>query len=347
VAERAGVSLSTASRVINRDARISVSKVTRERIWQIVRETGYESRVGPRKTDHRPQIGYVLTATKEKFEDAFLSKIIRGIEQELIEKGCTLAISCADSDLKDPTKLDEVLASGCDGLILVGGLERPIYDQLVKGIPHCVSLFEVPDDNMIDCVTLDYERYSYKMVRLIVACGHREIAFIGGGGYHKGPEEYRPDGLFYDHEGRLQGYLKALFDSGIAVNPRILKDGRWDIEVAYNKMNEILDGGERVTAVFAAGDRMAIGAMRAIRERGLEVPEDFSVAGFDDISVSAYLAPPLTTVSHPMEELGRAAARKLLENIRNKRRNGELPVKIIYPCSIEERKSVRKLNESA
>jgi len=134
---------------------------------------------------------------------------------------------------------------------------------------------------------------------------------------------------------KIQGYLKALFDNGIGANRKILKDGKGDIETAYHKMNEILESREKVTAVFAASDKMAIGAMRAIRDNGLDAP--------GDISVAAHLRPLLRTVSYRGEELGRPAVWMLLDNIRHQNKNNERLVKLVYRCAIKQRQSVKNL----
>lgn len=345
IAEKAGVSQSTVSRVINGDSSMSVSKETEERIWHSVNETGYKFNIGTNSSTNKLNIGYILTITKEKFEDTFFSTVIYGIEQGLIVNRCNLFFTYTIRDLEDPKVLNNVLNSECDGLIIIGSQNIDIYNLLIERIPCCISLFDVPNENSIDCVTTDYEKYSYKMIKKIIDMGHREIAFIGGKGYYMTPEDYCSNSSFYDHEARLRGYIKALNDSNIPVNNKILKDGDWDIETAYNKMTDILDSGEKVTAVFAAGDKMAIGVMRAILDKNLNVPGDISVAGFDDIPISAYLTPPLTTVSYPKEEIGRAAVRVLLENIKSGKKNTEFPRKIMFGCNIVERESLRSLNK--
>lgn len=346
VAEMAGVSISTVSRILRGDTSLSVSGDTRDRIWRCVTESGYKYNANANTSSGKLSIGYILTVTKEKFEDAFFSKIIYGMEKEIISRKCNLSFAYTMLDLENPLVLNDVLNSGCDGLIFIGCISHELYDLLIERIPHCVSIFEVPDRKMIDCVTIDYERYSYEMVSRLISMCHRDIAFIGGGGYGLTPEEYTDNTFFYQHEIRLQGYMKALIDNNIPINKKILKDGKWDIEVAYLKMKEILESGEKVTAVFAAGDKMAIGAIRAILDKKLEVPGDISVIGFDDISISSYIKPPLTTVSYPKEELGRASVKMLLENIKRKKGNSEFNRKIVYDCNIIERDSVKDLNKN-
>lgn len=349
IAEKSGVSLTTVSRIINGDKSISVAKETEEKIWKYVYELGYKINTGTktskkfRRKNTNLSIGYILTITKEKFEDTNFSKIIHGIEQELIAQRCDLAFAYTVLDLENPVVLNNVLNSGCDGLIFIGSLPVDMYNLLIKQIPNCVSIFDVPEENIIDCISVELEEYAYKLVKMMIKMGHKNIAFIGGKGYHLSPEENR-GGIFYKHEKRFQGYLKALVDSGIEINPNIIRDGNWDIETAYNKMREILDSNEKFTAAFAASDKMAIGAMRAIHERGLRVPEDISVAGFDDAEISKYLNPRLTTVSYPKEELGKLSVNVLIDNISAGNKITRIPKKILLPSYIIERESIKILN---
>ena len=350
IAKKAGVSLTTASRIINGDKNMSVSKETEDRIWKFVHELGYEtakikspSKSNKRKgTSKTKNIGLILTETKEMFEDTFFSKIIHGIEQELIIQRHNLYFAYTAYDLEDPIILSNVLNSGCDGIIFIGSLPINLYNQLTSRISNCVSIFDVPDENPIECITIDYEKNAYMVVKKMIEFGHRNIAFIGGPTYFKSIEEISDD-YSYSYEGRFRGYCKALLESGIKKNHNIIKDGNWDIEVAYKKMGEILDSNEKVSAVFAAGDRIALGAMRAIQEKGKNIPDDISVAGFDDIEIAKYLNPPLTTVNYPKEEMGRLAVKVLVEKINMDKRSDNLIKTILLPSKVVERGSIRNL----
>jgi len=351
IAKKAGVSLSTVSRVINGDKNISVSKETEEKIWKYVNELGYKtnklkaaSGKNKRKNISRTKnIGYILTHGKEEFEDSFFAKVIHGIEQELIMQRHNLCFAYTAYDLEDPVVLNHALNSGCDGVIFIGTIPIDLYNLFVRQIPSCIAIFDVPYENPVDCITVDFEKYAYLLVKEIIKLGHRHIAFIGGTNYFTTMER-SGEGNIYNFEGRFRGYLKALYDSGIGINYNIIKDGNWDIETAYKKMGEILDSNEKVTALFAAGDRMAIGAMRAIQERGKNVPDDISLVGFDDIEIARYLNPPLTTVYYPKDEMGRIAVKTLIEKINNLD-NKCLAKTIILPSNIVERGSVKKIKD--
>jgi LacI family transcriptional regulator len=343
VAGLAGVSMTTVSRILNADKTLSVSKETEEKVWKAVHELGYKSNKGASSSSgkgskHTKTIGYILQGTKEKFEDAFFSKIIHGIEQEIIAERLSLKFAYTVSDLEDAVIWHNVLHSEVDGLVFIGEIPAPYYDALVRQIPQCVGTFTVSEHNPVDCIAVDYEP-AYKLVRKLIHAGHTDIAFIGGSHYNKSPEDIG-EGAFFNQEARFQCYLKALYESGIPIRPEMIKDGNWDIETAYRKMTEILESGSTVTAVYAAGDRMAIGAMRAIQDKGLRIPEDISIASFDDIEMAKYVNPPLTTVDYPKEEIGRLAVSVLIENMAKDGPN-ELPRKILLPSRIIERASIQ------
>lgn len=352
IAKKAGVSLTTVSRVINMDKNISVSKETEEKIWMYAQTMGYKTNKNKsladngkkKKTASIKNIGYILTLKKENFEDSFFSKVIHGIEQELIEQRHNLAFAYTAHDMEDQVVLNNILNSECDGCLIVGTIPFEYYSLLIDRIPNCVAIFDVPEEKIIDCITVEHEKYAYSLVRMMIEAGHRNIAFIGGTGYHISPEIYGGR-YFNDREERFQGYIKALLESDIKINFNIIKDGSWDIEVAYRKMREILDGNEKITAVFAATDRMAIGAMRAIQERGMTIPEDISVVGFDDIEIAKYLNPALTTVYYPKEEIGRYAVKVLLDRIASDSDISRIPKKIMLPSNIVERDSLKSIKD--
>lgn len=348
IAECAGVSQTTVSRVINGDKNLSVTKETEEKIWKYVHELNYRpsrksdaSKAKKKASGKVKNIGYILTQTPESFSDDFFSKIIYGIEQELNAGRHSLAFAYNAIDLENPILYNQMLNTECDGLIFVGEIAGGLYDRLVESYPCCMSVFTIRDTKPIDCISLDFEKMAFQVVSRMIDGGHRQIGYIGGTSYfHKLDQPDMHD--FYMYEGRFRGYLKALLINHLEVNPQIVKDGEWNIDIAYLKMAEILDSGQLVTAVFAAGDRMALGAMRAIQERGLSIPGDISLAGFDDLDITRYLTPPLCTVSYPKEEMGRIAVRNLLVSIdRLERGEPRMPITTILPSEIIWRESVQ------
>jgi DNA-binding LacI/PurR family transcriptional regulator len=339
VAEKASVSLATASRVLKADKMISVSADTRERIWKAAQELGYTPKNSTGKAKKNAKnVGYILQMTKDQFEDPFFSKIIYGVEKEINQQRMNLAFSYTAIELQDPEIFHNIKYSNVDGLIFIGNIPEHQISTLVDKIPYCVSTtFNVPGHLQMDCVSIDYEPNIYKLVRDLIIKGHRDIAFIGGSTYFLSPEDIE-EGFFYNHDPRYQGYLKALFEKGITPRQEIIKDGKWEIETAYHRMNEILDSSVNITAAITASDRMAFGAMRAIQERGMKIPEDISIAGFDDLEMSRFVTPTLTTIGYPMEDIGVIAVKLLAERIKSGVKD-YTPNKILLPTHIIHRDS--------
>jgi DNA-binding LacI/PurR family transcriptional regulator len=158
--------------------------------------------------------------------------------------------------------------------------------------------------------------------------GHRKIAFIGGEGLTGDMER----------EKRFRGYKYALEESGTALNPKWIINAGWDVNRSYSRMSELLkeDSGEWPTAVFAASDMMAVSAMRAASERGLAIPQDIAFIGLDNIEVSQFTTPPLSTVHIPKYEIGEMAAKVLADRIKESQ---SLPFKLIMPFELLIRQS--------
>ncbi len=279
---------------------------------------------------------YILPAfAKEKFKDPIISEIIGGIEDEIVNHGYYLGPCHNITDFSRPEIHNRVARQQPDGVIFLGHAPPALYRSVCTLIPHRVSLFSNQEDPSINCITVDFERYGYDVVKYLIERGHRRIAFIGGGD-EVSPEDNR-QGLFYAHEGRFKGYLQALLDHGIPVDNSIICDGAWQIEQAYVKARELMSANRGVTAIFAASDRMAIGAMRSIHEAHLRIPEDISIVGFDNIYTSGFFNPPITTVEYDKGYMGRLAVQYLVDVINGR---NKLPVKTVLPCQIIERQSV-------
>jgi DNA-binding LacI/PurR family transcriptional regulator len=314
VAKHAGVSLATVSRILNNDTSFSVAPETVERVLQSARELGYEKKsrkATKKRTAQAPKetlrIGYVLTMTREKFQDYCFSHIIYGIEQEALDQGYTIVFSYGESDLENPQVLQTVLSSHIDGLILIGSIPKQLFKVLSERFPQVTS----------DRITVEFEKPFYELTKLLIERGRRNIAFIGGDLWSS-PQDIDPIHLFDRHDERFIGYLKAHYNYNIPINKALIKNAKWEIEESYNLMTELLTSGETIDAVAAASDKMAIGAMRAIREFGLTIPDDISIIGFDNLETANFVTPRLTTVNYPKEELGRLAVRILSENITGK-----------------------------
>ena len=341
VADNAGVSMATASRILKDDESFSVSPDTIKRVKNCASNLGYIRKVQKKNLNQSASfksLGIVVTKTRAQDEDNYFTNIIRGIEKEAIANHFKIAFNYAASDFSKTGPMETVLNSKADGLILIGFIPPSLFTNLSRSFRNVISVFEIPENcTTVDCVTVEYELPFYMLTKKLISCGRKNIAFIGGDTY-KTPVEGEEMSLFQSRDERFQGYLKGLIDSGIQIRRDLIHDGHWNIDIAYEKMKQILDSKIPVDAVEAASDKMAFGAMKAIRERGLSIPEDVSVIGFDNIDMASYSSPSLTTVSFDRDELGREAFFCLLNLVNDKRK--AIGRKTILPTYIIERDSI-------
>jgi DNA-binding LacI/PurR family transcriptional regulator len=349
IAAEAGVSISTASRIMRFDGSLTIPEATRSRVLDIANRLGYLSRHNVAASgnaepsrDKNHSLVYILPEfTQEKFKDPIISEIIGGIETEIVAHGYYLGPCHNIVEFSRPEIVHRIVKQRPDGVIFMGHMPNDLYRKVCTLIPHQLSLFSNHEDPSVNCITVDYERYGYEAVKHLIQKGHTRIAFVGGGDAVS-PEDNR-HGLFYAHESRYKGYLQALIDHGISVDTSLVTDGAWHIEQAYSKSREMLALDHGITAFFVASDRMAIGVMRAIHEVGLRIPEDISIVGFDNIYGSGFFNPPITTVDYDKMYMGRLAVQYLVEGING---GDKPPVKTVLPCKLIERQSVGELRNS-
>lgn len=193
-----------------------------------------------------------------------------------------------------------------DGVILlVAQNPQEHIIEASSGLPIVVACAFI-DGNDIPTVNIDHFNSAIDMVNHLVSLGHRRIAYISG------PLKNNRLSSF-----RFEGYCQGLFQNQIEIEKQFIVEGNFTIECGYDKGRELMERPTKPTAIFAANDEMAIGAIKAIKELGYKVPEDIAVVGFDDIKLSAYIEPPLTTVAQPKQQIGAEAMEVLLRCINN------------------------------
>lgn len=339
VAEKAGVSLTTVSRVINYDKTMNVSKETEEKIWESVRELGYK--VKKRKTKSQTNsrtknIGYIVTKDEHSFDDSYFSDIIKGIESELIAQKCNLSFALSAEEFSDSAVREKGEPSACDGVIFIGDVPIEIYEYFYEKQIPAVEMFRGYGRFQNDKISLNFESTVYSIIQRLIDLGHSQIVYIGD------ISGYTPDKIrILEYEDRFRGYAMAMLANNRQLNPSLLLNINWDMENAYMETKKLLTSTADITAVFAANDRMAIGAMRAIQELGYSIPEDISIIGCDNIEFSQYVNPPLTTISYPREELGQEAVRILLDKLHLKSPVDNPCIRnVIFSTHIVERKTI-------
>lgn len=303
VAERAGVSIATVSRVLNNSG--SVTDKTRETIIRAARELQYVPNITARnlsrsKTD---TIGLLLP----DLHGEFYSEVIRGVDQKAQQSHHHLIVSSSHNNKHEIEAALRLMRGRVDGLIIMSPQidAHTLQVNIPRSLP-VVLLNCFVEGTSYDSINVDNYSGAYQMVRHLLEHGHRRIAII------KGTESN------YDADQRLYGYRKAMIESGFDVRDLVEVVGNFTEEEGYEAARTIIAMQPRPTAIFASNDSMAIGAISALREAGLSVPKDVAVAGFDDIPISKFIRPPLSSVHVPIAELGECAMERLLLAIEHK-----------------------------
>ncbi|MCS6847022.1 MAG: LacI family DNA-binding transcriptional regulator [Anaerolineae bacterium] len=321
VARLAGVSQATVSHVLNNSTVISAS--TRQRILDAVEQLGYV----PDSSARRLRMGktFTIASVIPDIGNPFYPQFERGIQDISEDAGYDLMIYNTDGMAEKERKCLRALQHGrVDGVIgvffhinardLRSLIERNV--AVVRLENRAQELGELPIDNLF----VDNAAAARAAVRHLIARGHTRIGIIAG--------QTEPRSV------RMRGYSEALSEAGIAIDDALIQMGDAFTEAGgYEGMRRLLALSSPPTAVFAANDLMAMGALMAIREAGLQVPRDMAVVGFDDIPAAKLVTPPLTTVSQFQEQLGRRAAEMLLERmtgtVTGPARSVEMPFKLI------------------
>lgn len=299
VAEEAGVSKQTVSRVINE--RPDVAASTRGRIKKVIERLGYHP--DPIARSMRGST-YTLGCITPNLSDYNFSSIVQAAQAEARKNGFFLLTGSAQSESDVLPLLNEIMNRRVDGLLVINPRDDERYLHLLplieQGIP-IVYIKNKPVDEKVSAVILDDETGGYLATRHLIQLGHTKIATIQGL-----PNEECT-------KGRLDGFRKAFREAGLPFDPGLIANGNWSASSGNQAVKDLLSMGKDFSAVFAQNDRMAVGAIKALRDSGFKVPEDISVIGYDDIPLSSFFDPPMTTIRQPMEAFGRIGAQILIE----------------------------------
>jgi LacI family transcriptional regulator len=310
VAQAAGVSPSTVSRILNGTAAVHEGK--RAAVEEAVKRLGYVPNPVARGLagGRTLSVGVVTHA----IDSPFYGVALRGIEEALDRAGYSALFVSGQWNAAEEARAIEVLRSRrVDGIIvLTGRLGDPALRQVAKALPVVVTGRAIKAPNL---VALDFDNFDGARLATqhLLALGHRHIAFITGDAGH-------PDAVE-----RHRGYRAAIEAAGLAFEPRLVVPGLFTEESGLSAVGRLLDSRQPLSAIFAANDQMAYGACLGLHRRGLQVPRDVSVVGFDDLPTSQFWVPPLTTVHHPAHEIGRLAAGAMLQLLRGEKFTAEMP----------------------
>ncbi|GHG01878.1 LacI family DNA-binding transcriptional regulator [Thalassotalea marina] len=303
VCQLAGVSTATVSRALKNPS--MVSEKTREKILKAIAESGYRPNVlaSSIKTGKTNTIVVLVP----NLSNPFFLKIIQGIEQAAQESGYSVLLGDTQGD---PARENEyagmVLSNRVDGIIHLDH-SFPFSDNdaaLAEAVPMVSVCERIVSDIKYPVIELDNYAACRALAKHLISYGHQKFAVIAG----------QIDSQI--HRDRLGGITSVLAEENIAFNDDMIVGGEYSIEAGEKGVNILMSRHEKPTAIFCFNDDIAIGAIHEIKKHGLKVPGDISVVGFDDIKVSGYIDPPLTTIHQPASEMGRKAVEVVLKQIR-------------------------------
>jgi LacI family transcriptional regulator len=300
LAEHAGVSLSTVSRVLNNTVPVARSK--RVAVLNAVEALGYRPNVLAQELarGHSQAIGVL----PQGISNPFYSRLLKGVEQGLRGSGYYPLVSSGEQPVEEAQAFDLLLSHRVMALILMGG---HIADEELVSVSSRVPILAIGRTIRgleSRCLRVDNRDGGYQAARHLLDLGHSRIAHITGLPWH------------VDATARREGYAQALAEAGVPPDPALVIEGDWEEQSGLVATEKLLRAGTPFTAIFASNDQMAYGARLALFRRGIHVPRDVSIVGFDDQPSAAYACPPLTTVRQPTVEMGTAAARAVTDELR-------------------------------
>jgi len=330
IAERANVSPGTVSKILK--GTYIGSSETKNRVLKIAKELGYTPNI--LASSLRSRRSKTIALIVPEITVPFFPELSRGVEDEARENDYNLILCNSNSDpVQEAKYLESLERRWVDGIIfcrVTGDTFKEKIPRLLENKVKMVFVDRVPPENNLPIarVEIDNEKAAYMATEFLIKLGHKDIACITG------PLNTRIA------QQRLEGYKKALKDNEISIRGELIVEGTFKLDSGFKSVNILLERNVHFTAIFACNDLMAIGAIKALRKRNLQVPEDISVMGFDGIPLSEYIEPALTTVVQPIYEMGKTAAKLLLEGIRS----GVQPKDhIVLEAKILIRESTREL----
>lgn len=328
IGRMAGVSRSTVSRVVNGEP--SVRPEVRERVEAVIRETGYTPNAAARSlvSNRTGVIGLVIPSRVHSlFEDPYFARLIQGITFGSNRAGVTLSLFLAQTEEEERELYPRVVESGfIDGVIITATRMRdPLVERMAsRQIP--LVMVGRPDLDVVSYVDVDNRDGARQAARHLVGIGARRIGMIGA-----------PTNTTAGAD-RHEGFLAGLQEHDRRLDPGLLVAGDYSEPSGHDAMQVLIDRG--VDAVFAASDTMALGALRGARARGVSIPDDIALMGFDGFVGTQTSVPPLTTIEQPVAHTAARAVELLLGLV-----SGEIsaPAAVVLPVELVERASTARL----
>jgi LacI family transcriptional regulator len=301
IAREAGVSVGTVSNVLN--GHVRVSDEIRERVLQVMARHDYRPSAVARSLATRKT--YTLGLIVSLYPSSFYTEIAQGAVQAARAAGTGLMVVASDYDARDLSEQVALLTNQwVDGIFIA---TQPVEESTMSQIDSrgtCLVMMDrgqTPPEGTVGVIGFDWFGAAYAATQHLVALGHRRIGYVGGIPGRSSSVQ------------RERGYRQAMTDAGLGEGAELIRDGDFFTESGYLRASELLALAPRPTALFMANDLMALGALKAVAEQGLKVPDDIAIAGVDDANFTSFLSPPLTTVHVPTIEAGKLGIEMLLQ----------------------------------
>ncbi|WP_123041980.1 LacI family DNA-binding transcriptional regulator [Cohnella candidum] len=329
IAKKAGVSITTVSRALN--GYDDVNETTRRKVTELAQQMGYSPNMAARSLIMKKTktLGLLLSGiTRNSAKDNIAFEVLCGMNDRAGELNYDLVLF-STTPQKQKVKSYKALCHerGVDGVIIMGiRLDDPYLNEIITSDIACV-LIDIPlKGPQVGFATSDNVGGAYRATRHLLENGHRNIGFING------------HSQAHVSIQRLDGFKQALAEAGLSLDDSLLLDGSFSEEGGKEAAYQLLSKRPDVTAIFCASDLMALGAMQAVRGLGLRIPEDISIIGFDNINVTEYSTPALTTVHQNKYELGYHSAQMLIDLLegRNVQTQLTLPTELVRRGSVAD-----------
>ena len=325
VAREANVSMATVSRVVNGNP--NVKPTTRKKVLEAIDRLGYRPNAVARglASKKTTTVGVIIP----DISSIFYSELARGIEDIATMYKYNIILSNSDQNTdKELHLLNTMLGKQVDGIVFMGGNITDVHVEEFKRSPVPIVLAaSVEEQAQTPSVNINYEQAIYDSVQLLVEKGHKRIAFVSG-----------PMSEPINSVRKLAGYKRALEEAGIAFDDVLVAEGDYSYDSGIEALAHLLEQSDKPTAVIAATDEMALGVIHGAQDRGVSIPEDLEVIGFDNTRLSLMVRPQLTTVVQPTYDIGAVAMRLLTKLMNNEQVDDQI---VELPHRIEERQSTK------
>jgi len=335
VADLAGVSRTTVSFVLNNVHRFSIRPETVEKVRLAAQQLGYYPNASAKAlaSNQTKNIGLILTRSPEYIaSDTFLPQILSGTLDVVKQHSLSLLVEWVEPGQQLETYLELTRAHHIDGMILMTPRTDDTGIKALEEVDIPVVVMGNIPESTLHSVDVDNLGAAREAVEHLISLGHRQIACITNAALP-----------YTSAVQRLNGYCQALEASGIPYDSDLVREGDFETQSGYEQMKSLLDSGKKFSAVFVASDALALGAYHAIRESGLTIPEDISLVGFDDLPLSSFISPALTTVRMPARKIAQDSCYLLMRLMKRDFPESRM---ISLPTTLIIRDSTRELEES-